>query len=328
MNKLLTITIPAYNVEQFLTQAVESVAKSQHSKEIEVLIINDGSKDGTAKVARELCKQYNCAKLINKENGGHGSTINCGLEQASGKYFRVLDGDDWLDTEALDRFMDKLAKIDSDIVLSDYVEHYEKQGNNKPVALYANLTEDVELKLEEIDFIQYGPLLSTTTIKTETLRSAKFPLDEHCFYVDQEFNLASYLSAQTLTYLPIMLYQYRLEREGQSMQIKSMIKNVRSHEKICARLLSEFDQRKAKLSPKQLEHARFKIVIPMCYMQYKIAIEYCRSRKEFLHFDEILKKYPEFYNSELVAGRTIKLHRMTNGLSVTMNDKIKKLSHK
>ena len=77
---LLSIVIPAYNVEFFLEETVSSVANSRHSNEIEILIVNDGSTDNTKVIAEKLTQKYNCVKVINKTNGGHGSTINAGIK--------------------------------------------------------------------------------------------------------------------------------------------------------------------------------------------------------------------------------------------------------
>ena len=97
--KILTVTIPSYNVEAYLEDCLESFVNSEVMDDIEVLIVNDGSSDNTVKIAQRYVDKYeNTFRLINKENGGHGSTINTGVREAKGKYFKVVDGDDWVDT--------------------------------------------------------------------------------------------------------------------------------------------------------------------------------------------------------------------------------------
>ena len=99
--KILTVTIPSYNVEAYLEDCLESFVNSEVMDDIEVLIVNDGSSDNTAKIAQRYVDKYeNTFRLINKENGGHGSTINTGVREAKGKYFKVVDGDDWVDTRS------------------------------------------------------------------------------------------------------------------------------------------------------------------------------------------------------------------------------------
>ena len=92
--KILTVTIPSYNVEAYLEDCLESFVNSEVMDDIEVLIVNDGSSDNTAKIAQRYVDKYeNTFRLINKENGGHGSTINTGVREAKGKYFKVVDED-------------------------------------------------------------------------------------------------------------------------------------------------------------------------------------------------------------------------------------------
>ena len=214
---LLSIVIPAYNVELFLEETVLSIASSKYSSETEILIVNDGSTDGTKNVAEKLATQYHCVKIINKSNGGHGSTINTGIKNATGKYFRLLDGDDWFDTKEFDKYIELLKKEDSDIIFTDLMECFIKSDLKRPVTYYTHLPAYKTVHLDEVSFPEWGPMLPTTTIKTKLLQNFGLKLDEHCFYVDQEYNLACYLSAKTATYYPLMIYQYRLERDGQSM---------------------------------------------------------------------------------------------------------------
>lgn len=319
MNKILTVAIPAYNVEEFIEETVKSVADSKYADKIEILIINDGSKDGTAKIGKALEKQFPSVKLINKKNGGHGSTINTGIKQASGKYFKLLDGDDWFDTGELDKLMERLLKTDVDLVLTDLVERYLKTGVSRPVSYYAKVPENTKLDLSKQEFSPWGATLPTTTIKTSLLRNLGLEIDEHCFYVDQEYNLACYISAKTAIYYPLMIYQYRLEREGQSMQKESLIRNVYSHEKVCMRLISEYRAHEAELPEVKKEYLMNRVLIPMCHMQYAIAIDYCKSRKAFLSYDNKLKNYPEICNNPGVAGNITKIHRRTGGLTVPLD---------
>ena len=119
--KILTVTIPSYNVEAYLEDCLESFVNSEVMDDIEVLIVNDGSSDNTVKIAQRYVDKYeNTFRLINKENGGHGSTINTGVREAKGKYFKVVDGDDWVDTRSFIHLVKVLKESDADIVASNY----------------------------------------------------------------------------------------------------------------------------------------------------------------------------------------------------------------
>lgn len=110
--KILSISIAAYNVEKYLKQLMNSIIRSQRMEDIEVIIVNDGSKDRTVSIAEEYVKMFpNSVVLIDKRNGGHGSTINTGISKASGHYFKSIDGDDWVDSSGLCRLVDYLKKV-------------------------------------------------------------------------------------------------------------------------------------------------------------------------------------------------------------------------
>ena len=133
MKKLLTIVVPSYNVQKYLRQTIESFLDERVLERIEVLIVDDGSQDETAKIAMEYQIKFpNSRRLISKENGGHGSTINRGIQEASGKYFKVVDGDDWVNTEDFVKLVEKLKNCNSDYVVTNYYEVNDNTGELTP----------------------------------------------------------------------------------------------------------------------------------------------------------------------------------------------------
>lgn len=125
MAKILSISVAAYNVESTLDKTLSSFNDPRIYDDLEVLIIDDGSKDNTKKIAEKYERiAPQTFKYIPKKNGGHGSTINKGIELATGKYFKVVDGDDWVDTNNLVKFIKDLKQQDSDLVLTNHTEMY------------------------------------------------------------------------------------------------------------------------------------------------------------------------------------------------------------
>lgn len=321
---LLTIAIPSYNVANFLEETVNSLIDQPHLDQLEILIINDGSKDKTLSVGKKLEKRHKpFVRLINKENGGHGSAINTGIRKATGKYFRLLDGDDYFNSSELSHLIELLVKESSDLIFTDLTEVFTQSGMYRPCRYYSHMQPGKQYVLKDIDFPTWGPMLSTSTVKTELLQTPPFTIDEHCYYVDQEYDLLIYLRAQTVTYHPLDIYRYRLEREGQSMQKSSLIKNVYSHEKVCLRLAKEFYDTKPNLSQGKIAYIYNRVIVPMCHMQYMITTEYINSPKPFQSFDRQLKAFPELYQDTNVAGKIVKLHRATNGNSIFADKPIK-----
>jgi glycosyltransferase involved in cell wall biosynthesis len=130
--KLLTAAIPCYNSAAYMRKAIESLLVA--GEEIEIIIVNDGSKDDTAKIAEEYVSKYpTIIKAIHQENGGHGAAVNAGLRAASGLYYKVVDSDDWLDPDAFVKVIKVLKEIVAegqplDMMIANYV--YEKVSEN------------------------------------------------------------------------------------------------------------------------------------------------------------------------------------------------------
>ena len=133
MEKILTVTIPSYNVEKYLKQTLDSFLAEEILEEIEVLIVDDGSKDGTAAIGKEYERKYpGTFRVISKENGGHGSTINRGIQEAKGRYFKVVDGDDWVNTADFIKLVKALKTCTAEYVVTNYYEVNDKTGEKTP----------------------------------------------------------------------------------------------------------------------------------------------------------------------------------------------------
>ena len=105
--KLITFTVPCYNSAAYMDRCVETLLPA--GEEAEIILVDDGSKDDTGKIADAYAEKYpNIVKVIHQENGGHGEGVNQGIRNASGMYFKVVDSDDWLDAEALQKVMQTL----------------------------------------------------------------------------------------------------------------------------------------------------------------------------------------------------------------------------
>jgi len=244
MNKILSITIPSYNVEKYIDKCVQSMLVDSVLDDIEILIVNDGSKDSTPEIAKGYVEKYpQTVRLIDKENGGHGSTINAGIREATGKYFKVVDGDDWLNTENLEHFIELLKTREEDVIASNFLciqdETYdvlsEKYVTSNPYK-YGKTCKMDEWEIEEV--IKMHGL----TIRTSILKENNITIDEHCFYVDCEYIAYPMPFVKTVYYDDEFIYMYRLGRNGQSMDIRSMQRNRAMHMKVLNSLLAFYDK--------------------------------------------------------------------------------------
>lgn len=296
MKKLLTIVIPAYNMELYLENTLSSliIEKEEIQQKYEVLIVNDGSKDRTKSIGEEFQNKYEkIFKLINKENGGYGSVINTGVDNAEGKYLKILDGDDWFDSEALEKLIDALDKTDCDMVLTDYTFVYEKTGEKK----YWNWSYDCEREFELGNcvsnnniFWMYGICYKTDLFKNNCIR-----ITEKCFYTDMQFVIYPLCYVRSVIYFHINLYQYRIGREGQSMSYEGTVKHIKEKERMVHELNLFLDQIGIIRNKEIIENIVCKTYLS--YVDSLFLVPCTKEHKQMLiDFLKVIKlKYPERY---------------------------------
>ena len=192
--KLLTFTIPCYNSQDYMRHCIESILPG--GEDVEILIVDDGSKDDTAAIADEYAEKYpTIVKAIHQENGGHGEAVNAGIRNATGLYFKVVDSDDWVDGKSYKRMLATLRSFEEgsepDMVIANYV--YEKVGaKRKKVIHYENVFpveqmftwDDINIGDFKVD--QYI-LMHTVVYRTQLLKDCGLELPKHTFYVDNIF---------------------------------------------------------------------------------------------------------------------------------------------
>ena len=245
--KLLSIAVPSYNSQDYLDRCIATLLPG--GDEVEILIVDDGSKDRTAEIADEYEKKYpGIVRAIHQPNKGHGGAVNTGLAAATGLYFRVVDSDDWLDFDAYAIALATLRTLhaqhnDVDLFLSNYV--YEKEGKKHKRVIHFEgvLPEDRVFTWDEIGHFKLGQylLMHTMIYRTELLRSTGLQLPEHCFYVDNIFCYVPLQYVQKLYYKNIDLYRYYIGRDDQSINEKVMIKRIDQQLKVNRLMVTSMD---------------------------------------------------------------------------------------
>lgn len=230
--KYITFAIPCFNSEAYMEKAVNSILPG--GEDVEILIVNDGSTDGTAEIGKRLEEQYpGIVKLINQENGGHGDAVNTGLSHARGKYFKVVDSDDWVDEESLMKVLETIkgfveAESQVDMIISNYV--YEKVGmEHKKVIHYRNvLPQNQIFRWDDIGSFHLDQyiLMHSVIYRTEMLKLCQLRLPKHTFYVDNIYVYYPLPHVRTLYYMDVDFYRYFIGREDQSVNEKVMISRV------------------------------------------------------------------------------------------------------
>lgn len=230
--KYISFAIPCYNSEAYMEKAINSILAG--GEDVEIIVVNDGSKDGTQEIAEKYQEKYpTIVKAVKKENGGHGDAVNCGLEHATGRYFKVVDSDDWVDREALLKILDAVkgfvdADSPVDMIISNYV--YEKVGmTNKKVIRYDNvLPENQIFRWDDIGRFRLDQyiLMHSVIYRTEMLRLCQLKLPKHTFYVDNIYVYYPLPHVRMLYYLNVDFYRYFIGREDQSVNEKMLMKRI------------------------------------------------------------------------------------------------------
>lgn len=239
--KLLSIAIASYNMESFLDKCLESLTDPMIPDTLEVLVINDGSKDRTLEIANVYQKMFpNIIKVIDKANGNYGTCINKALEIATGKYFRPVDADDWVNSPDLVKLLKKLESCEADLVITGFSKITKgKTVQLRPVSIKA----DTIYEAKSCDFserlLENFISMHNMTFKTSILKEIELHLSEGISFTDTQYCMMPICRIETIIYYDLNIYQYNMGRDGQSMQKSVLAKSIKAFYKLST-LLSEY----------------------------------------------------------------------------------------
>lgn len=215
-----------------MSKAIESLLVG--GEDIEIIIVNDGSKDDTAKIADEYANKYpTIIRAIHQENGGHGEAVNAGLRAATGLYYKVLDSDDWLDKDAFLKVIKVLKEIVSegqslDMMIANYVYEKVSENTQKVIDYRSALPQGKIFTWSDVGHFRQGKymLMHSVIYRTQLLRDCKLELPKHTFYVDNIFVYQPLDKVKTMYYMNVDLYRYFIGRDDQSVTEANMIKRI------------------------------------------------------------------------------------------------------
>ena len=216
-NLILTVLVPVYNTEAYLDKCLGSLVVSKELMNLfEVLVVIDGSKDNSIEIARKYETNYpNTFRVIDKENGGHGSCCNVGIAEAKGKYIHFLDSDDWFD----DNFSDYLLRLkeeSADVVFTQCQQ--EKVYENRTVIhKFPSIEYDKRYRLESLKDVSFSFSLHEVSYSVALFRQFHVRFREKVYYDDVLFTVAGFLGSETVAFYDLVLYHYLLGRPGQTM---------------------------------------------------------------------------------------------------------------
>lgn len=227
MDKILTVIIPTYNMEDYLRYCLDSLLIKDNFKQLEILIINDGSKDSSSAIGHEYELLYpEVFRVIDKENGNYGSCINRGLKEAKGKYVKILDADDSFHTEHFESFVSFLVETDADLILSDFVV----------VNVNREVKKTIRYRFGEEKLYDFNSICNTHTFKNmqmhavtyrrENLLNFEYRQTEGIAYTDQQWIFLPMMTVKLVACFNHSVYKYLIGREGQTVNSKDRMKGI------------------------------------------------------------------------------------------------------
>ncbi|MEE1008698.1 MAG: glycosyltransferase family A protein [Agathobacter sp.] len=244
--KLISFAIPCYNSQDYMEKCIESILVG--GDDVEIIIVDDGSKDDTAKIADRYQEQYpNIVKAIHQENGGHGEAVNTGLKNATGLFFKVVDSDDWVDETAYKAILGKLKELSGgsetiDMFLANYV--YEKEGaKHKKVMRQLGFPKDKVFTWNDIRHFYKGHyiLMHSVIYRTQLLRECGLELPKHTFYVDNIYVYKPLPYVKKMYYMDVDFYRYYIGRDDQSVNESVMIGRIDQQIKVNKIMIEDVD---------------------------------------------------------------------------------------
>ena len=227
--KLITFTVPCYNSAAYMDHCIQTLLTA--GEDAEILLVDDGSTDETGAIADRYAAEYpNVVRAIHQENGGHGAGVNQGMQNATGLYFKVVDSDDWLDTEALAQLMEKLRTFEEpvDLILCNYVYEHVEDNSQRVVRYRKVLPTDKVFGWDEVGRFNATQFITmhAAVYRTEVLRKTGIRLPKHTFYVDNLYVYQPLPDVETLYYLDVDLYRYFIGRADQSVTEENLIRRI------------------------------------------------------------------------------------------------------
>lgn len=283
MPPVLTIAVPCYNVAQYLARSLPCYQDERFVGLLEAILVDDGSTDSTPDIL-EMARKENpqVIKVITKKNGGHGSAVNAALAQAQGTYFRVVDGDDWVNPDGLAKVIEAMKTLDSDLVVDLKREVHLRTGDTQLYPLPETVPLNGTIPFSEIclvDKVESYMMIHTLSVRTSLLREARVHLLEKTFYEDYEYVVKATVPAKTIAFLSEEVYQYLVGNAAQSVSAKNYVKRWDDH----VRVLQEIVRYANEIDPSAvcsnvISYLDLKIDL-MVNTLYNISLIYDKDRK-------------------------------------------------
>lgn len=238
--KIVSIVIPTYNMEDYLERCLNSVLTEETKEQTEIIVVNDGSKDKSLEIAKSYQQRFpDTLIVVDKSNGNYGSCVNKALEIATGKYFRILDADDWFDTDGFIKYVEHLQHYTVDMVITNHAIVY--NNGKKDICNFDFKETDKEILIDSDDFSKINVdrdfVMHKITYSMALLKSVDLRLLEGISYTDAEYVFYPLANVRSVVFLDVLLYNYLMGRPGQTVSISSKKAHLSDLKKIVNRMI-------------------------------------------------------------------------------------------
>lgn len=247
--KILSVIVPCYQSQDYMEHCIKTLLTGKD--DVEILVIDDGSKDHTLSIAQKYESEFpDIVRAIHQENKGHGGALNKGIANAKGIYLKVVDSDDWVNTDALRKILEELKEMiasdqTADLVVSNFV--YEKQGAKRKKVInyrrYMKTGETFTWKDTRGLPVTNYLMMHSLIYRTDLVKSCGLILPEHTFYVDNIYVFEPLPFVRTIRYLDLNFYRYFIGRSDQSVQESVMVGRMDQHYRV-TRILIDYMHKK------------------------------------------------------------------------------------
>lgn len=247
--KILSVIVPCYQSQDYMEHCIKTLLTGKD--DVEILVIDDGSKDHTLSIAQKYESEFpDIVRAIHQENKGHGGALNTGIANAKGIYLKVVDSDDWVNTDALRKILEELKEMiasdqTADLVVSNFV--YEKQGAKRKKVInyrrYMKTGETFTWKDTRGLPVTNYLMMHSLIYRTDLVKSCGLVLPEHTFYVDNIYVFEPLPFVRTIRYLDLNFYRYFIGRSDQSVQESVMVGRMDQHYRV-TRILIDYMHKK------------------------------------------------------------------------------------
>lgn len=288
MNPLLSIIIPAYNISQYINRCIQSLNLIRYTKEVEIIIVNDGSSDNTLDVINQIASQYASIKIVNKPNGGPSSARNAGINVANGLYIWFIDGDDTVSSDSIATIISYLHS-NKDVYIMDHYNCY-----NGETEYYSLNFEGVEMSGIDVLKINGAMQAWISICKRELLQTHHIYFTEGILHEDFEWSIRLFCLAVKVEHIDKALYYYHTDRPSSIMNTVSA--NSPIGYASCALTINNFQNKYLELTSNQLNVIRKMVAIGITFSMLR-----CKNmkKKEFAKVLAFYKKNKRLFTSYL-----------------------------